>query len=184
MDLLNYARERELDLHMCDPNEVARQVCHLMNSRADEHGVELEMDLARDLERMLLDPEAIHCCLLNLVTNAIDACADLESVNKPGRVVIRSRRGDEGEAVFEVTDNGCGMARETKEKVFRNFFSTKGSKGTGLGLMITRKIVNQHGGTIELESEMGKGTAFIVRLPRQGGASSSQIPPSYRKETG
>lgn len=171
LDLLNYAKERELDYRLCDPNEPVRQVYRLMLSRAGEHGVELETDLAQNLEKIPLDPDAVHCCLLNLVTNAIDACADLESFNKPGKVVMRSRRAGDWGVIYEVTDNGCGMADETKEKIFRNFFSTKGSRGTGLGLMITRKIVNEHGGTIELKSQAGKGSTFVVRLPRGGGAA-------------
>jgi signal transduction histidine kinase len=66
---------------------------------------------------------------------------------------------------YHIEDNGCGMDAETKEKIFRTFFSTKGSKGTGLGLMIAQKIVGEHGGSIEMESEEGSGTRFVVRLP-------------------
>lgn len=165
LDLLNYAKEREPDYRLCDPNEPVRQIHQLMLSRAGEYGVHLEMDLESDLGDILLDPDGIHCCLLNLVTNAIDACADVDSVNKPGTVVIRSCKTDGWGVEYQVADNGCGMPEETRGKVFRNFFSTKGSKGTGLGLMITRKIVDEHGGAIDLESEAGKGTKFIVKLP-------------------
>jgi signal transduction histidine kinase len=66
---------------------------------------------------------------------------------------------------YQVEDNGCGMDAETRSKIFQRFFSTKGSKGTGLGLMITRKIVNEHGGTIDVDSEAGRGTKFCIRLP-------------------
>jgi signal transduction histidine kinase len=65
-----------------------------------------------------------------------------------------------------VEDNGCGMDEETQSKLFQRFFSTKGTKGTGLGLMVTRKIVNEHGGTIEVDSVPGRGTRFNIRLPR------------------
>jgi len=68
---------------------------------------------------------------------------------------------------FQVVDNGCGMDEETKEKIFQRFFSTKGSRGTGLGLMITKKIIDEQQGAIEFDSEKGKGTRFIIRLPEK-----------------
>ena len=67
--------------------------------------------------------------------------------------------------VIEVADNGIGMDRETREKIFSLFFSSKGLKGTGLGLFISNKIVDKHGGTIDVESEPGKGTTFVIRIP-------------------
>jgi signal transduction histidine kinase len=66
---------------------------------------------------------------------------------------------------IEVEDNGLGMDQETREKIFSLFFSSKGIKGTGLGLFISNKIVDKHGGTIEVESEPGRGTRFLVRVP-------------------
>ncbi len=68
---------------------------------------------------------------------------------------------------YQVKDTGCGMDEETKQKVFRSFFSTKGSKGTSLGLMITEKIVREHGGKVDLQTEPGIGTEFTVRLPEK-----------------
>ena len=83
-----------------------------------------------------------------------------------GRQGASSIRKRDGWAVeYRIEDNGCGMDAETKEKIFRTFFSTKGSKGTGLGLMIAQKIVGEHGGSIQMESEQGSGTRFVVRLP-------------------
>jgi len=64
-----------------------------------------------------------------------------------------------------VTDNGCGMDEETREKILKGFYSTKGSKGTGLGLMIAQKIVVEHGGTMRVESRKTEGTTFVIRLP-------------------
>jgi len=66
---------------------------------------------------------------------------------------------------YEIVDNGCGMEEETKAKIFQEFFSTKGSRGTGLGLMVTKKIVDEHGGVMQCSSERGKGSKFIIRLP-------------------
>lgn len=165
LDLLNYAKEREPSYEVCDPNQPAREVHQLFLRRAGEGEIEFRIELADNLGEALLDPEGVHCCLSNLVTNAIDACQDIESVNKPGRVIVSTRKGDGGMIEYRVADNGCGMDEERKSKIFSNFFSTKGTRGTGLGLMITKKIVTEHGGTIDVESQPGVGSTFIIKLP-------------------
>lgn len=176
LDLLNYAKEREPDYRLCDPNDPLRDVYRLMVSRAEECNVKLTMDLAEDLDRVLLDPEGIHCCLLNLVTNALDACMEIGCANKQGEVVLRSSKADGWGVEYQVIDNGCGLDQEKKDKIFRTFFSTKGTKGTGLGLMITKKIINEHGGVIVLESEVQKGTKFTIRLPHKTGILKPAAP--------
>ena len=97
------------------------------------------------------------------MSNAIDAC---QVSDKPGcRVTLRTVA--EGETLgFEVVDTGCGMDYEVKKKIFTTFFTTKGEGGTGLGLLLTRKIVQEHGGTILVDSHPGRGTRFAIRLPR------------------
>jgi signal transduction histidine kinase len=175
LGLLNYAKDREPDFQLCDPNDPVREVFNLMLPRAKDAGVKLKMELAKDLSYTLLDMEGIHSCLLNLVTNAIDACADFECVNRTLEVVIRSLSVDGWAVEYQVEDNGCGMDAETRKQAFNNFFSTKGSKGTGLGLMITRKVITEHGGSIELTSEKGKGSAFSIRLPKKYDIAASKI---------
>ena len=69
--------------------------------------------------------------------------------------------------IFEVVDNGAGMSEEVRDKLFTSFFSTKGHRGTGLGLMVTRKLIEEHQGTVEVKSQVGKGTTFTVRLPHK-----------------
>lgn len=167
MDLLSYAKEREPDYRLCDPNRPAREVFDLMLSRADEYGVTLKANLDEALPDTWLDPEGIHRCLLNLVHNAIDACADVRSFNQACEVVVQSQGADGWAVEYQVVDNGCGMDEETREKIFNTFFSTKGTKGTGLGLMIAKKIVDEHGGVIEVESEKGRGTRVVIRLPEK-----------------
>ncbi|MCU0571561.1 MAG: response regulator [Syntrophobacteraceae bacterium] len=165
LDLLNYAKERTPDYQRCDPNQPLREVHQLMLSRAEECGVRLRTEMDESLGEILMDPEAIHCCLLNLVSNAMDACVCGGSCGQPSEVVLRSCRVNSWGVEYQVADNGCGLDEETEAKVFKAFFSTKGTKGTGLGLMITKKIVNEHGGEIELDSRKGRGTVFTVRLP-------------------
>jgi len=163
-DLLNYAREREPACTLCDPNQPAKEAFELMLPLSKDCGVELELDLCADIKAAYLDPEGIHNCLLNLVNNAIEACAARRDT--PGKVIIRSIKETAGGVSYQVQDNGCGMDEQTRAKVFRRFFSTKGRKGTGLGLMITRKIVYEHGGWIDFKSQKNKGTTFTIRLPR------------------
>ncbi|MDY0040700.1 MAG: hybrid sensor histidine kinase/response regulator [Desulforhabdus sp.] len=172
LDMLSYAKQRTPNYQLCDPNQPVKEVYDLMHSRARKRGVELKVDTDPDLQKINFDVEGIHCCLMNLVTNAIDACTDVECINKPGVVLVGSRAGSQGGVEYEVLDNGCGMDEATREQIFRMFFSSKGSKGTGLGLMITKKIIQEHGGTIECESERGKGTRFVIRLPK-GNSSCS-----------
>lgn len=165
LDLLNYAKERTPDYQRCDPNRPIQDVYRLMLSRATECGIRLRTEMDESMDEILMDPEAIHCCLLNLVSNALDACVCGDRCDRPGEVVLRSRRAGGWGVEYQIADNGCGLDDNTKEKIFRAFFSTKGSKGTGLGLMITKKIVTEHGGEIELDSKPGEGTVFTIRLP-------------------
>jgi len=166
-DLLNYAKEREPEYQLCDPDRPAGEVCELMAFQASEAGVSLKADLAGNLPRAWFDPEGIHRVLLNLVSNAVDACTDISCVSRACEVVVRTSKPEGWAVEYQVSDNGCGMSEETQRKVFQTFFSTKGSKGTGLGLMIAKKIVEEHGGAILFSSEPGEGTRFTVRLPEK-----------------
>jgi signal transduction histidine kinase len=173
LDLLNYAKDREPDYHLCDPYRPAREVIDLMFPRARENDVSLEIESDESLPQVWLDPEGIHRCLLNLVTNAIDACINVDCTQRHGKVVLRILKTESWAVEFQVVDNGCGMDEETKEKIFQRFFSTKGSRGTGLGLMITKKIIDEHQGAIEFDSEKGKGTRFVIRLPEKDESTSN-----------
>jgi signal transduction histidine kinase len=136
----------------------------LYRDAASRQGIELVFEAGREIGPAPLDPEGMETCLTNLVSNGIDAAVMREDPG--GRVVLRTREA-EGDLMFEVADNGCGMDWEVKGKVFTTFFTTKGGKGTGLGLLTTRKIVQEHGGRIEVESSPGQGSLFRIRLPRK-----------------
>ncbi|MDY7038007.1 MAG: response regulator [Thermodesulfobacteriota bacterium] len=170
LDLLNFSKERKPEYRLYDPNKPAKEVYNLMLPRARENSITLEMELDEDLPEMWFDPDGIHRCLLNLVTNALDACIDINCSSKTNKKVVLRSLDTKGWAVeYQVEDNGCGMGHETRAKIFQSFFSTKGTRGTGLGLMITKKIIDEHGGLINLESERGKGSIFSVKLPEKGG---------------
>ncbi len=164
LDLLEYSRVREPEYEKCFPNEIADEVCGMMEARARECGVEIMKDLDPSLREVLLDPKGIHRCLLNLVSNAIDACLFDSSKEKKWLVQVRTAL-DNHVVRFEVSDNGCGMDEEVKKQLFASFFTTKEGRGTGLGLLITQKIVQEHGGTVTVESEHGEGSTFTIRLP-------------------
>ncbi len=166
MDLLNYSKDREPDYALGDPNQPAREVFDLMQSYAEKNGIALSLELDPALTEAWFDPRGIHRALLNLVTNAFDACMDLRRTSKAGIVTIRSLKPEGWALEYEVEDNGCGMDEETRARIFQGFFSTKGSKGTGLGLMITGKIIDEHGGDIEVVSTEGEGTTVRIRLPK------------------
>lgn len=164
MDMLTYSREREPDLQSCSPNDIAQDVFDLMEVKAQNSNVTLVQDLDVSIEMCFIDPASIHRCLLNLVTNAIDACVFDKDKAKEWSVVIKTRTEEEG-IRFDVTDNGMGMTEEVKRKIFERFFTTKGSKGSGFGLLVTQKTIEEHGGRISFESEFGRGTTFSLHLP-------------------
>ena len=147
-----------------DPNRIAEDVIDLFRHATQNAGVELLYDPDPIIAEAHLDPEDIRMCLENLVSNAIDAC---QASSKEDQVVtVRvSERG--GKVIYEVSDNGVGMDYEIKKKVFTTFFTTKGMGGTGLGLLATRKIVQEHGGQVEMESAPGEGSVFRMVLPRR-----------------
>jgi signal transduction histidine kinase len=164
-EFLDFARGRAAHVAMTDPNRPAREVAELFAPRAREAGIELETDLQEGMGQAPLDAEGIHACLSNLVANAIDACA-VSDRDREHRVRLTTREGD-GVLEYEVSDNGTGMDSEISRRIFTTFFSTKASdKGTGLGLLTTRKIVQGHGGRITFDSKEGEGSVFRIELPR------------------
>ena len=163
-EFLEFAKGRQPRVQMIQPNDVARTVVDRYRERASRSGVELVLDLG-ELGEAPMDGEGFHTCLTNLVLNAIDAC--VMSTQEACQVTVSSREQD-GVLTFEVADDGCGMDYDIKQKVFTNFFSTKASgKGTGLGLLTTRKIVQEHGGQVSFESSEGEGSVFRLQFPRE-----------------
>jgi signal transduction histidine kinase len=167
MDLLNYAKATDLNIEPCDPNKPAQEVIDLMRPRAQELKIELVSDFSQNLSTCLLDPDLICRCLLNLVTNAIDACKDNDPYAPDKMVTVRTQKLPGWGVEYQVLDNGCGMSDVIKKNIFQRFFSTKGSEGTGIGLMISKKIIDEHNGEIEVESQEGAGAKFIIRLPKK-----------------
>jgi signal transduction histidine kinase len=165
MDLLSYSKEREPEIVECSPNEIAAEVCDLMRDRAEQEQIQLIRDFDETIGKVYMDPQTIHTTLLNLVSNALDACLFDENTAKRWQVRVRTSVGPGNTIRFEVSDNGAGMSDEVKNKIFTSFFSTKGHRGTGLGLLVTRKLIEEHGGCIDVQSRLGEGTTFSIQLP-------------------
>ncbi len=165
MDLLSYSKEREPEYRPCDPNAIIKDVCEVMQELAAESQILLTIQPDPAISSVIMDPHTIHQCLTNLISNAIDACLFDQDMSKKWRITVQSECEDGKFIRISVRDNGIGMSRSVRNKLFTSFFSTKGHRGTGLGLLVTRKSVEEHGGTIEVASEEGKGTVFTLRLP-------------------
>jgi PAS domain S-box-containing protein len=165
MDLLTYSKGREPEFEPCFPNEIADDVCELLKDVAANNEVEIAKEFSPLIPEVVMDPRTLHRSLMNLVSNAIDACIFDESVGKQHRVTVLTEPLDGKMIRFDVSDNGSGMDEEVQAKLFSSFFSTKGPKGTGLGLLVTRKLVEEHKGTIEVSSRLGEGTTFSIKLP-------------------
>ena len=166
LDMLVYSKEREPEYQMVDPNELVTDVIELMKERAEVSGVTLIPHLNPGLKEVSMDRIGIHRCLLNLVSNAIDACALEGIMSGKGTVTVTTDRPKGWGVKFEVKDNGIGMDKKIQDKLYTGFFSTKGSKGTGLGLPVTQKIVHEHKGELRFETKVGKGTIFTLLLPK------------------
>jgi signal transduction histidine kinase len=161
MNMLSYSKEREPTIEPTDLNELAREVVELLAARAAELKVKLEARLEPNLPSCPADAEGIHRALLNVAGNALDAVAE---VAEP-RVVVTTALGSDGWFRLQVRDNGSGIPADKLPDIFRPFVSTKGARGTGLGLAVCRKILREHGGDIEVKSQPGQGSLFTLRLP-------------------
>jgi len=165
MDLLSYAKEREPQYEICDPNEIAEDVCSLVQDKARENNVEIITEFDNTIAKISMDPNTIHEVLLNLMSNAVDACLFDENMDKKWQVRLVTTNEKGNLIKFDVIDNGAGMDEDVMKKLFTSFFSTKGHRGTGLGLMVTRKLIEEHGGDINVDSQPGRGTTFSFYLP-------------------
>jgi len=165
LDLLSYSKERQPQFEKCSPNSIAAEVCDLVRERAQQEHTKLVCDFDPAIGPVLMDPHTIHTVLLNLVSNAMDACLFDEDTGKRWQVTVRTAAEPNQMIRFEVSDNGTGMNDEVQEKMFTSFYSTKGHRGTGLGLLVTHKLIEEHGGRIKVETRLGRGTTLTVWLP-------------------
>jgi signal transduction histidine kinase len=180
MDMLTYSKEREPAVESTDLNHIVRDVLELVEGRFKDGGVRLETRLAENLPLVPVDPEGLHRALLNIVTNALDAVEDRKN---PQIAIGTALEGDGNWARILVLDNGVGIPPGKLGEIFRPFMSSKGARGTGLGLPVSRKILREHGGDILAQSQPGKGTKFILRLPLRSPLAPERAGTSYEMPT-
>ncbi|MEM9253404.1 MAG: ATP-binding protein [Planctomycetota bacterium] len=161
MNMLAFSKQRKPEIQMTNLGELLDEIAELMQKPFDDRHAMLLLDVAADLPPVPIDPNGIHQAVLNLVTNGLEAVQPESGVVSmrcefdPAACVVRLR----------VADNGMGMSSEQTGRLFVPFRSSKGLKGTGLGLVVTKKIVDEHGGTIGVQSKPDEGTTFLIELP-------------------
>ncbi len=162
MDMLAFSKDREPEPVVSDWNELAADVVELMQTRAKEAQVELLYKPSLEIPHLAFDPDLLHRAVLNVVTNAIDACEKVEAA----RVTVSTHYKPATQRVsIEVLDNGEGISPDDIKRIFSVFESRKGARGTGLGLPVSQKIVREHGGEILVKSTLGGGSRFTLEIP-------------------
>ena len=159
-DLLDYARLSRPQRQSMNINHVVERSLSLVRKQAAFHDVTFDLKLANDLPDLNIDPNQMQQVFLNLIINAAEA------MKNAGKIYIRSFIAPDGRSVeVSVQDEGPGISPEMLKHIFEPFYSTKGELGNGLGLNVVQSIVDQHGGNIQVESEVGKGATFRIMLP-------------------
>jgi len=165
MDLLNFGKSDLLKFQPDTPLRAVNEALELLRNRAEENNITINVNAPEAFAPLRIDSESLYRCLVNLIQNAIEAF-DEESARQDGReIVVEALPAPDGGVIYRVCDNGPGIDAETQKHIFKGFFSTKGTRGTGIGLMMTKRIVERHGGRIEQSSGRGTGTCFSLHLP-------------------
>jgi two-component system nitrogen regulation sensor histidine kinase GlnL len=156
--LLNFSRPLVVEKTKTDINKLVEEIVSKSKYTIDKKNIIIKRSLDKDLPQVKVDRAQIEELITNLVVNAVQAFTGL------GEIIIKTKTNSNS-VYIEVSDNGPGIPKENLEKIFRPFFSSKGyGKGTGLGLSIVKRIINEHGGSINVKSQVGKGTVFTISL--------------------
>jgi signal transduction histidine kinase len=170
MNMLAYSKARKPTLELTHIPHILNECMELAKAPAADKGVTILPEISTTQPPIPLDADGIHQAVLNLLMNAIDAVEP-----RHGVVTLSSAFDSVSQmAVIEVQDNGVGIAEKDQKTIFEPFFSTKGQRGTGLGLAVTRKIVDEHNGVVELVSKLGQGSTFRIKLPLHPGPRADQ----------
>ena len=165
VDILYYSKERDLELEDVDVWRFLREVAIQLETRIKAANIQFITQFSTDSGHFTIDPEKIRAALINILENAMEACIE-DRRNITHRIRFTTSV-DKDKVYFEISDNGPGMEKEQARKAFRLFSSTKGNRGTGIGLFVTGKVILKHGGTISVESQPDEGAIFRITLPRK-----------------
>jgi len=166
LDVLLFSKNRDLKKEDISVAEFAEDAAKGIRVLAEENGIAFSLEGPEEAGTFDVDRGLLRTALVNVLENAVDAC--LEEKDRQEHHIVFRVRPEEESVVFQVEDDGVGMDAETREKMCMLFYSSKARKGTGLGLYITNQTVAQHGGTLGVDSEPGRGSVFILRIPRRG----------------
>ncbi len=166
-DMLKYVKEWKPRFEKVDLVQVLSEIYRVIRQTAKDKGVEIRLNISRELPSLICDARMIYSAVMDIVSNALDACLwkDYGGGEVPEVDIGAYTAPDRKELIIEVKDNGCGMTEDVKANIFTPFFSTKSKAGTGLGLSITSRMINIHNGRIDVESEPDEGTVFRIALP-------------------
>lgn len=156
-EMLDYSRARVAEKTRCKVNELLTEIRETFLEEMENRGVCCELDLDPDVPQIMIDVDGLDKAIVNLLINAIEECHDGE-----GKITLSTKHHDDGCLSIRVQDNAGGIPTELLPRIFFPFFTTKGSKGSGLGLAMTKKFVEDMGGRIDVESVLGKGTTFTI----------------------
>lgn len=163
-DVLYYAKERELEVEVVDAEQLAIDVASSVRMRVLGANIEFNCDFDPDAGKIEIDQGLIQTALINLIENAVEAC--IEDQTDKSYVITFSLQNQDDHVIYRVSDNGVGLNQEDIKNIFQQFWSTKGKKGTGLGLFIASQVIQKHGGKITVSTDQEGKTTFAVRLPK------------------
>ena len=165
LDILYYSKERELRLETIEVWRFAGDLAESIEARIRAANINFEINISKKIGKFRVDCNILRPALVNILENAMEAC--IEDQRPISHHIRFCASGDSDKVVFEISDNGPGMDDDQIQRIFQLFYSSKGSKGTGIGLFVTRKVIRQHGGSVTVESKPGHGASFYITLPRQ-----------------
>ena len=162
-NILYSSKNRPLKYEAASPGRLVMDSVNLFKEKSAGLNIQLKTQIGPRLPEVQVDIASIRQMLHNLIWNGLQAC--LNDKDKKNHIVtVKTDRYDDDHFYFEIADNGIGMDPATQRNIFEEFFSTKGSAGTGLGLAVVEKVINKHGGRIEVNSTPGKGSRFTIIL--------------------
>jgi PAS domain S-box-containing protein len=170
LDILYYSKERDLAIEEVEVWQFAKEVAILIERRMKAANIQFCTDFSYDSGYVAIDTEIIRAGLINILENAMEAC--IEDRRDIAHWIHFSARVDEANVYLQISDNGPGIEKEQAKEIFHLFSSSKGNRGTGIGLFVTRKAILKHGGTISVDSSPNEGATFRITLPRKPRAHS------------
>jgi PAS domain S-box-containing protein len=165
MDILYYSKERDLEIEEVEVWQFAKEVAIQIENRIKAANIQFITRFPEEAGCFSVDAEIIRAALINILENAMEAC--IEDTRSISHWIRFTTAVDQAHVFFEITDNGPGIEKEQAQKIFRLFSSSKGKRGTGIGLFMTRRAILKHGGTITVDSSPNEVTTFQISLPRR-----------------